>query len=106
MLINSDTGERYKAMNKGLAGAAKRAKIPPLTWHDLRRTCGCRLLQQHEMSMEKVSRWPGHSSVMVTERAYAFLEDEHLQAAVAGTNPGTETADDTPKTMESRAFER
>lgn len=82
LLVNPETGERYKAMNKGLAGAAKRARIPPLIWHDLRRTCGCRLLQQYGMKMEEVSRWLGHSSVLVTERSYAFLEDEHLQAAI------------------------
>ncbi|HUC70348.1 MAG TPA: site-specific integrase [Stellaceae bacterium] len=104
VLINGDTGERYKAMNKGLAGAARRAKIPPLTWHDLRRTCGCRLLQEHGMSMEKVGRWLGHSSVLVTEQIYAFLENEHLQAAVTGTKPGTGTADSGPKAKESRPF--
>lgn len=82
LLLNPETGDRYKALNKGLAGAAKRAGVRPLTWHDLRRTCGCRLLQEHGMSMEQVSRWLGHSSISVTETAYAFIEDEHLQAAV------------------------
>jgi integrase/recombinase XerD len=83
MLINPETGTRYRQLNKGLAGAIKRAGIEPLTWHDLRRTCGCRLLQDHRLSMEQVSRWLGHSSVLVTERAYAFLETEHLHAAIA-----------------------
>ncbi len=83
VLINPETGTRYRQLNKGLAGAIKRAGIEPLTWHDLRRTCGCRLLQDHRLSMEQVSRWLGHSSVLVTERAYAFLETEHLHAAIA-----------------------
>ena len=39
--------------------------IPHLIWHDLRCTCGCRLLQDHKMSMEEVSKWLGHSSVKV-----------------------------------------
>lgn len=82
VILNRETGTRYRAMNKGLSGAAKRAGIRPLTWHDLRRTCGCRLLQEHRMSMEEVSRWLGHSSIQVTEKAYAFLEDEHLQQAI------------------------
>lgn len=83
LLVNRETGTRYRALNKGLAGAAKRAGIPPLTWHDLRRTCGCRRLQEDGMSIEQVSRWLGHSSILVTESTYAFLKDEHLQAAVA-----------------------
>jgi integrase len=81
-------------MNKGLAGAAKRAGIAPVTWHDLRRTCGCRRLQEDRLSMEEVSKWLGHSSIVVTEQTYAFLEDEHLQRAVrTGTEAGTGKAD-------------
>jgi integrase/recombinase XerD len=83
VLVNPETGTRYLQLSKGLAGAVKRAGIERLTWHDLRRTCGCRLLQDHRLSMEHVSRWLGHSSVLVTERAYAFLETEHLHAAIA-----------------------
>lgn len=93
VLVNPATGGRYRSLNRGLAGAARRAGIEPLIWHDLRRTCGCRLLQQHELSMAKVSRWLGHSSVTVTERSYAFLEDEHLQRAIAGTIAGTGAAE-------------
>jgi len=85
LLTNPATGTRYAGMDKGLAGAAKRAGIRPLSWHDLRRTCGCRLLQEHNLSMEQVSRWLGHSSVLVTERVYAFLETEHLHAAIDPT---------------------
>ncbi len=81
--INPDTGTRYTQLNKGLKAAARRAKIAPVTWHDLRRTCGCRLLQRHAMSMAQVARWLGHSSVLVTERAYAFLETEHLHQHIA-----------------------
>jgi hypothetical protein len=32
--------------------------------------------------MEAVSKWLGHSSVRLTEKAYAFLEVKHLQDAV------------------------
>lgn len=58
--------------------------IPDLVWHDLRRTCGCRLLQDRGFAMERVSAWLGHSSVKVTEAAYAFLDVRHLHEA-AGT---------------------
>jgi integrase/recombinase XerD len=60
----------------------KAAGLEDLEWHDLRRTCGCRLLQDHKMSMERVSRWLGHSSVKVTEKHYAFLRIEDLEAAM------------------------
>lgn len=56
--------------------------IEDLIWHDLRRTCGCRLLQDHRLSMEEVSKWLGHSSVKVTEASYAFLNVRHLHQAV------------------------
>jgi len=60
--------------------------IPDIIWHDLRRTCGCRLLQDHGLSMEQVSKWLGHASVQQTEKVYAFLEVKHLHRAV-GTGP-------------------
>lgn len=94
VLVNRATGRRYSDLGKGLAGAAKRAGIKRLTWHDLRRTCGCRLLQDRGLSMEQVSRWLGHSSVLVTERAYAFLTTEHLHAAIGSrTKTGTQRTD-------------
>ena len=73
---------RYLHMDRGLKAAAKRAGVDDVRWHDLRRTCGCRLLQDHDMSMETVSKWLGHSSIAVTERSYAFLGIDHLHRAV------------------------
>lgn len=75
-------GQRYRSLNKGLEGARKRAGIRAMKWHDLRRTCGCRLLQDRGLSMEGVKEWLGHSSVLVTEHHYAFLEIEQLHRAV------------------------
>lgn len=77
-------GRRFAALNKGLSGAARRAGIARLSWHDLRRTCGCRLLQECGMSMAQVSLWLGHSSIAVTEKTYAFLEYEHIRDAITG----------------------
>lgn len=81
VFVNAE-GERFVHRNKGLREAAKRAGIPPLSWHDLRRTCGCRLLQDRGLSLEEVRDWLGHESVQQTERAYAFLKADALQAAV------------------------
>jgi integrase len=61
---------------------AKAAGIADLEWHDLRRTCGCRLLQDYKLPMDRVSRWLGHSSVKVTEKHYAFLRVEDLENAI------------------------
>lgn len=78
-VFTKSDGSRYGKLTRGLAGAAKRAGITDLKWHDLRRTCGCRLLQEHGLSMEEVRDWLGHASVVQTERAYAFLGIDHLQ---------------------------
>ena len=80
-------GKRYSAGSptnyEALQKAARRAKIGEhVEWHDLRRTCGCRLLQDHQLTMTEVSKWLGHSSVLVTERHYAFLSKEALHDAV------------------------
>jgi integrase len=81
-------GNRYVNMEKGLKAAVHRAGLRSLRWHDLRRTCGCRLLQDLGLSMEGVKEWLGHSSVLVTERAYAFIEIEHLHRAVQKSAQG------------------
>lgn len=64
---------------------AKKAGVEDLRWHDLRRTCGCRLLQDRRMPLEAVRDWLGHSSVSITEKAYAFLKIDHLQEMVTET---------------------
>lgn len=76
-------GSRYGKLTRGLAGAARRAKIKDLRWHDLRRTCGSWMLQDG-VSIEVVSKWLGHGSIAVTERSYAFLRTEDLHAAAQG----------------------
>lgn len=65
--------------------------VTGIRWHDLRRTCGCRLLQDHKMPIEQVSLWLGHASVVQTQRTYAFLETEQLHESVgtSRTNVGT-----------------
>lgn len=62
--------------------AAAMGGVKDITWHDLRRTCGCRLIQDHKMDMSRVSKWLGHSSVKVTERSYAFLHVDDLERAI------------------------
>lgn len=81
-LFTKSTGTRYFKLTRGLAAAAERAGIRDLKWHDLRRTCGCRLLQDYGLSIYEVSRWLGHKTVTQTERAYAFLGVDQLHRAL------------------------
>lgn len=61
---------------------AAKVGITDIHIHDLRRTCGCRLLQDRRMTMPEVSKWLGHASVVLTEKVYAFLKVENLHTAV------------------------
>lgn len=81
-VVSQPNGKRYFDMRHMLETARKKAGISYVSWHDLRRTCGCRLLQDHGMPIERVSKWLGHSSVGVTEKSYAFLEIQHLHNAI------------------------
>jgi integrase len=68
----------YEALQK----ACRRAGVPPCSWHDLRRTCGCRLLMERHFSMEEVSIWLGHADIKITQKRYAFLKTEKLHQAL------------------------
>ncbi len=77
-------GQKYLRLYRPFQTALKNAGVEPhVEWHDLRRTCGCRLLQDHQMPMERVSKWLGHSSISVTQKHYAFLHVEQLHASIA-----------------------
>jgi integrase/recombinase XerD len=75
-------GIRFYDLCKPLQRLATLVKITDIKWHDLRKTCGCRLLQDHRMPIEQVSQWLGHSSVAQTQKAYAFLRTEDLHHSV------------------------
>jgi integrase len=73
-------GARFRHFDRGFKAAARRAKIDDIRWHDLRRTHGCRLLQDYGWSIEMVQAQLGHQGVMQTQKAYAFLEIEQRLA--------------------------
>lgn len=97
VLINPDTGTRYVQMNKGLYAAVRRAKVDKTSWHDLRRTAGCRWLQRDGKSMEEVSVLLGHSSITVTEKSYAFLEGETVAESLASAQKSSHRTADSKK---------
>jgi integrase len=86
-------GKKISDLKRGFKAACARAKLHDVQWHDLRRTCGCRMLQDKGATLHEVSRHLGHASVAVTERHYAFLKDEHLADVVS--RPMTRTIEGT-----------
>lgn len=76
-------GDRYRHMYRQLKRICQVLAIEDIEWHDLRRTCGVRLLRDHHFSMERVSLWLGHSGLRITEKVYAFLSVDDLHKAVA-----------------------
>jgi integrase len=89
-LFLASTGERYSGesptLYEALRKACRRAGVAPASLHDLRRTCGCRLLQEHGMSLQTVSMWLGHADVRITQQRYAFLRVEDLHRSIQPSN--------------------
>ena len=85
-LFVTKDGHRYTAesptMWEGLQKGCRRAGVAPASWHDLRRTAGCRLLQEHGLSLQEVSLWLGHADVRITQQRYAFLRIQELHRAL------------------------
>ena len=109
-VFTSRAGTRYSpnspTMYEALQRACRRAGVVEhLTWHDLRRTCGCRLLQSHGFPMEDVSQWLGHADIRITQKRYAFLQVSRLQKFLArGTSRGTVEHGITSKALEDQAL--
>lgn len=74
-------GDRVHEIGRTVSRMAKRAGIPHMTPHDLRRTAGSWMLQRG-VKMEVVSRVLGHRSIRTTEQVYGFLDDANLRDAV------------------------
>jgi integrase len=85
VFVNPETGTRFVDPSGGLEAAAQRAGIEDVRWHDLRRTCGCRLIHDYGSDLYHVSRWLGHSSTQITEKAYAFLRVQDLHDVIRPT---------------------
>jgi integrase/recombinase XerD len=75
-------GEPYLTFIKAFGTAARAAGIAKVDFHDLRRTCGCRLIQRDKLSLQLVSNWLGHADTKVTEKHYAFLGIDWIQNQV------------------------
>lgn len=97
-------GTRYRARGNTFKEVCQRIGLKDVTWHDLRRTCGCRLLQGG-FRMEQVRDWLGHASIRITETTYAFLSLDSLKetaqnmAQVRRTGEATELAKSAQKVV-------
>ena len=58
----------FDDLNHTFQRYARGAGVEGVSIHDLRRTCGCRLLQDRDLSLEQVGAWLGHASVKTTEK--------------------------------------
>jgi len=70
----------FKSVRTAFEKACKRAGIEDLTFHDLRRTFGTRLLEAG-VDIVTISRLYGHSSVLITQR-YLHPKDKLSREAV------------------------
>jgi integrase len=77
-------GQRYVDFQPQFERSRKKLGITDLIWHDLRRTAGCRWLQDRGKNLLEVRTMLGHSSVKVTETVYAFLEGRKVAEDTAG----------------------
>lgn len=84
-------GVGFYDLNHTLKKIGAAVGVTGIRWHDLRRTCGCRLIQDRRFPMERVSKWLGHSSVKQTEKTYAFLDVRHLHAELHRSRTKTGT---------------
>lgn len=84
-----ENGDRFSPTSPSILDQLKKycrhTGIENFRWHDLRRTYGCRCLQDRRMPLEHVSKCMGHSSVKVTEKVYAFLKIDNLNRMMAET---------------------
>lgn len=83
-LWTTPDGKRIKSIRQGFEAAVAEfvaAGGEHFTAHDLRRTAGCRWLNDGN-SMEAVSQALGHSNVIVTQKHYAFLDAEKRAASM------------------------
>jgi integrase len=75
-------GIPFKTLNKALQRAAKEAKVPNVTLHDLRRTFTCWRYREDDIKLETLKELLGHHSIAVTEKSYWFLKTDDLHKAM------------------------
>lgn len=96
---------RVDNWNKAWRRVRADAELHDVDWHDLRRTCGCRLLQDLQYTIHEVQYWMGHASVTQTESTYAFLDVDKLKRGWLPRDP-TDTRKEVQLNREQREREK
>lgn len=86
-------GEPVGSVKKGLAAAAKRAGLPPVSAHMLRHSAAVHMAEAG-ISMDEIAQFLGHSNVKVTRDVYARFSPDHLKLAASVLEYGEQTASD------------
>lgn len=97
-VFHHEDGTRYRSFYKGFKALAQRLGFADVNWHDLRRTAGCRWLQDQGKKPAEVMTMLGHSSVLVTEKSYAFLDGVRVARETAAQNPAQKISDSSANT--------
>lgn len=75
-------GDRVRSVKKGVAAAAKRAKLPWVTPHVFRKTAA-RLMAENGVSMDEVAQYLGHDDARTTSKVYARFSPTYLSGAAS-----------------------
>lgn len=86
-------GKPVGSVKKGLAAAAKRSGLPPVSAHMLRHSAAVHMAEAG-ISMDEIAQFLGHSNVKVTRDVYARFSPDHLKQAAAVLEYGEQTASD------------
>ncbi len=76
-----------EGLKTGFRRAREKAKMPHVTFHDLRRSCAT-LMIQAGVDIYVVSKLLGHSSVQVTQSRYGYLQEERMREGLEKTFGG------------------
>jgi integrase len=78
-VFGNEVGEPAKDIKTARRATCRRAGIVGLTFHDLRRECGSRLLESPGVALHEVAAWLGHRNVTTTN-TYLAAQIERLKA--------------------------
>lgn len=80
-------GEPVKSLKRGIATAAREAKVKDVSAHVFRHTAAV-WMAEAGVPMEEISQYLGHSNAEITRSVYARYSPDHLRKAAEALNLG------------------
>lgn len=80
-------GDPVKSIKRGIATAAREAKVPNVSAHVFRHTSAV-WMAEAGVPMEEISQYLGHSNVEITRRVYARYSPDYLRKAASALDFG------------------